>query len=77
MNSLHSQGIKALSEGLVVEARSDDGLIEAFSSASENWWVIGVQWHPEWQFSENHISVKLFSEFGNQVRKSRQLKNKS
>ena len=77
VNSLHSQGIKALSTALVVEARSEDGLIEAFSSASESWWVIGVQWHPEWKFSENHVSVKLFSEFGKQVRKSITLKNKN
>jgi len=77
VNSLHSQGIDTLSPSLLAEARSDDGLIEAFSSANANWWVVGVQWHPEWKFSENQISVRLFSEFGKQIRKSMLLKGSS
>ena len=77
VNSLHSQGIDTLSPSLSAEARSEDGLIEAFSSANANWWVVGVQWHPEWKFSENQVSVRLFSEFGKQIRKSMLLKGSS
>ena len=74
VNSLHSQGIETLSTCLLEEARSEDGLIEAFSSVNTSWWVVGVQWHPEWKFSENQISSRLFSEFGKQIRKSMLLK---
>lgn len=45
VNSYHHQGIKVLGSGLTVEARTADGLIEAFSSVEEG--ILGVQWHPE------------------------------
>lgn len=44
--SIHHQGVKKLGHGLRVEARSPDGLIEAFSSTDDKFFV-GVQWHPE------------------------------
>lgn len=49
--SIHHQGIKKLGEGLQVEAISDDGLIEAFSSTQEDFYF-GVQWHPEFHADE-------------------------
>lgn len=44
--SIHHQGVKNLGHGLRVEARSSDGLVEAFSSTEDRFFV-GVQWHPE------------------------------
>ena len=80
VNSLHSQGIDTLSEHLVVEAVADDGLIEAVSSRLKSdvidCWVLGVQWHPEWQFESNKVSKAIFHEFGQQVRKSMMIKAK-
>jgi putative glutamine amidotransferase len=48
VNSRHHQGVtdERLAPGLHVTARSPDGLIEGFESASHRW-VVGVQWHPE------------------------------
>ncbi len=48
VNSYHHQGIKDLAYGLVVSARSSDGLVEAVESCdfSERW-IVGVQWHAE------------------------------
>jgi putative glutamine amidotransferase len=46
VNTLHHQGVDSLAEGLVVEGRTDDGLIEA-ARWDGDWWVIAVQWHPE------------------------------
>lgn len=48
VNSYHHQGIKDLADGLVVTARSADGVIEAVESRdfSERW-LLGVQWHAE------------------------------
>ncbi|HEX6864362.1 MAG TPA: gamma-glutamyl-gamma-aminobutyrate hydrolase family protein [Thermoanaerobaculia bacterium] len=47
VNSRHHQAIKKLAEGLVPVAESPDGLIEAAVLDHPDWWVRGVQWHPE------------------------------
>ena len=46
VNTLHHQGIDRLAPDLIVEGRSDDGLIEA-ARCKGDWWALGVQWHPE------------------------------
>ena len=46
MNSLHSQGVQRLGEGLAVEAKAPDGLIEGFSVPAAPGFVLAVQWHP-------------------------------
>ncbi len=49
VNSVHHQGIKELAQGMKVEARSiDDELIEAIRWEGSHY-VVGVQWHPEFQ----------------------------
>lgn len=65
VNSLHTQGIDRLAEGLTVEATAEDGLIEAFSVTDASAFSIAVQWHPEWQVNNNKNSLKLFKAFGN------------
>ncbi len=42
----HHQAIGALGAGLVVAARSDDGVVEAVELPDRRF-VVGVQWHPE------------------------------
>jgi len=44
--SIHHQAIKRLAPGLKVEARADDGVIEAVRGTSAGY-VCAVQWHPE------------------------------
>lgn len=63
VNSLHSQGIDRLAPGLRVEACAPDGLIEAVSMPDAPGFVLGVQWHPEWRFAENPVSLRLFQAF--------------
>jgi putative glutamine amidotransferase len=48
VNSYHHQAIKDLADGLVVSARSTDGVVEAveYRDLSERW-LVGVQWHAE------------------------------
>lgn len=46
VNTLHHQGVDRIADDLVVEGRTDDGLIEA-ARYSGDWWALGVQWHPE------------------------------
>ncbi len=64
VNSLHGQAVDRLAEGLRVEARADDGLIEAFSVEAAKGFTLAVQWHPEWRVAENPESMKLFAAFG-------------
>lgn len=47
VNSRHHQGIKDLAEGFVALGHAPDGLIEAMSWTADDWWLHGVQWHPE------------------------------
>ncbi|HSA55779.1 MAG TPA: gamma-glutamyl-gamma-aminobutyrate hydrolase family protein [Gemmatimonadaceae bacterium] len=46
-NSLHHQAIATLAPGLRVTARAPDGVIEAVEWTGAEWWMLGVQWHPE------------------------------
>ncbi len=46
VNSIHHQGIRRIGAGLVAEAWSDDGVIEAMRGSGEGF-IVGVQWHPE------------------------------
>lgn len=57
VNSYHHQGIDNLGGGLRVEARTSDGLIEGFSWEERH--ILGVQWHPEGDFSRVDYAAPL------------------
>lgn len=59
VNTLHHQGIDRLAEDLIVEGRSDDGLIEA-ARCRGDWWALGVQWHPEKMESDHRHLLTAF-----------------
>ncbi|HLJ64010.1 MAG TPA: gamma-glutamyl-gamma-aminobutyrate hydrolase family protein [Stellaceae bacterium] len=63
VNSVHSQGIDALAPGLIIEAMAPDGQIEAVRHQDARF-VVGVQWHPEYQVLEHEASRALFAAFG-------------
>ncbi|MEM1412141.1 MAG: gamma-glutamyl-gamma-aminobutyrate hydrolase family protein [Pseudomonadota bacterium] len=71
VNSLHSQGVDRLGEELAVEARAEDGLIEAFVVRDAPGFNLSVQWHPEWQVRDNSVSLALFRAFGAACRRYR------
>ncbi len=62
INSLHKQAIKELAPPLRIEGTAPDGLIEAMSHP-EHSFMLGVQWHPEWQPKSNALSTFLFTKF--------------
>ena len=68
VNSLHSQAVAKLADGVTVEAVADDGLIEGFSVDGASAFALGVQWHPEWQVTDNPFSMLIFDAFGNACR---------
>jgi putative glutamine amidotransferase len=64
VNSLHGQGIDRLAAGLVVEGVAPDGMIEAVRVADAPAFALTVQWHPEYKFWEDPLSIALFAAFG-------------
>jgi putative glutamine amidotransferase len=68
VNSVHYQGVSRLGDGLSVEARADDGVVEAFSARVNAAPVLAVQWHPEWRTGENPQSQVFFNVFGRALR---------
>jgi len=67
VNSLHSQAIDRPGRGLAIEARAPDGLIEAVRLPTKRF-VVGIQWHPEWDAAQNPLSRAIFEAFGAAVR---------
>jgi len=71
VNSLHSQAVDSLGDELEVEARAEDGLVEAFTVRDAPGFTLGVQWHPEWKVLENPVSEAIFQAFGDACRNYR------
>jgi putative glutamine amidotransferase len=68
VNSLHSQGVARIASGVTIEAIADDGLIEAFRVDDVPGFALAVQWHPEWQVTQNKFSMAIFKAFGDACR---------
>lgn len=64
VNSLHHQGIDRLAPVLRCEAHAPDGQIEAVSHLGAGAFLLGVQWHPEWAFARDPLSLAIFKGFG-------------
>lgn len=62
-NTLHHQAIDKLGEGLIVNGKTDDGIIEALTNEKGN--ILGVQFHPEKMMDKG--GVKVFEYFKNLV----------
>lgn len=46
-NSMHHQAVARVAAPLRATAHASDGVIEGVETTSDDWWVLGVQWHPE------------------------------
>ena len=68
VNSVHYQGIGELADGLSVEARAPDGLIEAYSARPNGAPLLAVQWHPEWGTENDADSQIYFQLLGKALR---------
>jgi len=72
VNSVHGQAVNRLADGLRVEARAPDGVVEAFSVADSAGFTLCVQWHPEWLAADNPVSMKMLTAFGEAIRRYRE-----
>ncbi len=62
VNSCHHQAIKDLAPALTAMAVSPDGLIEAVFARSQRF-LWAVQWHPEFSFRKDPVSVEIVKAF--------------
>jgi putative glutamine amidotransferase len=48
VNSSHHQAVDRIATGLTVTATASDGIVEGAEwTGDDDWWLVGVQWHPE------------------------------
>lgn len=47
VNSSHHQALGRVADGIRVTARAPDRIVEGAEWAGDDWWMLGVQWHPE------------------------------
>lgn len=62
VNSRHHQAAERVGDGLIVSARSTDGVIEGLERAGGKF-VVGVQWHPEDRYLVSDADRRLFEAF--------------
>ncbi|MCS7015950.1 MAG: gamma-glutamyl-gamma-aminobutyrate hydrolase family protein [Gemmatales bacterium] len=59
VNSYHHQAVKEVAPGFRVAAVAPDGVIEAIESESDDWWAMGVQWHPHSE-TASKLDLQIF-----------------
>jgi len=70
VSSSHHQAVDRLGEGLIINAKSDDGIVEGieFSEKTGKSFLLGIQWHPE-RFKDysQPTSEKILKRFLNET----------
>jgi putative glutamine amidotransferase len=59
VNSEHRWAVQRVGRGFRVGATALDGVIEAIESESDNWFALGVQWHPA-SASASGLDIQVF-----------------
>ena len=67
VHSAHHQAVDDVAAGFRATAWALDGVIEAIESTREEWFAVGVQWHPE-AGSASQVDRLIFREFLAKVR---------
>lgn len=60
VNSVHHQAIRRVAPGLRCVAVAPDAVAEAVERVDDEHFMVGIQWHPEWQ---THAGDALFAGF--------------
>jgi putative glutamine amidotransferase len=68
--SIHHQAVDSVADGLVVTARSRDGVVEALEPTDPGTWCLAVQWHPERSAARDGAQQAIFGAFADAVRRS-------
>ncbi len=68
VNSRHHQAVGRCGEGLLISARSADGVIEGLEIPGKHF-AVAVQWHPEDRVPSHEADTRLFAAFRQAVRR--------
>lgn len=63
VNSMHHQAVDQLGQGLTVVGRSADSVVEAIEASDPEYWLVGLQSHPEAMTDHNDWTQKIFTDF--------------
>lgn len=67
VNSDHHMAVDQVAPVFRVSATAMDGVVEAYESIDEQWWCLGVQFHPE-SHSASALDMQVFETFMDGVR---------
>ena len=67
-NTLHGQGVVKPGLDIVIDGYAPDGTPEALYVQGAHGFVLGVQWHPEYNAANDPVSRPLFEAFGDAAR---------
>ena len=59
VNSEHTRAINTMARGFRVSAAALDGVVEAIECEADDWFALGVQWHPA-SASASGLDIQLF-----------------
>ena len=62
VNSTHHMAVDVLAPCFRASARTVDGVIEAYETINDDWFGIGVQWHPE-SDTASRLDMQIFEVF--------------
>lgn len=62
VNSQHHMAVDQVAEPFKVSATAPDGVVEAYESIDEDWFCLGVQWHPENE-TASALDMQVFETF--------------
>ncbi len=62
VNSHHHMAVSELARQFRVSATCPDGIVEAYESISDDWYCLGVQWHPE-SNTASALDIQVFESF--------------
>jgi len=59
VNSEHRRAVQRVARNLRVSASALDGVVEAIESASDDWFALGIQWHPA-SATSSGLDIQVF-----------------
>lgn len=62
VNSCHHQAVNQVAKPFRVSATAMDGVVEAYESIDDDWYCLGVQWHPENE-TASALDMQVFEHF--------------
>ena len=73
VSSIHHMAVDEIATGFAVTARCPDGVVEAIESTMDDWFALGVQFHPE-EDRGTKLDIGVFEQFMGGIHRARKLR---